>query len=257
MSSRHMTRSIEMLAVNSMSASAGASAKRPCQSAPPPATPWRTGAPSSVVLMSACRGAPSRPARARRRAASTVPRVPGSATHISVSSPATVPSSPSSPLRSRADATTWAQPGGVRSTTRLPDAATSATHSPSTRRNWSTGAMRSLSMAGRAYTVWPPAARTLMTPSSSRSRDTVACVDPNPSAANSSISWGWLPTACWPISRAIACCRRCFTLILARCARVRPDARCARAGCSLRSRRRPGCHRRCGRGPKRYCLPRL
>ena len=38
-----------------------------------------------------------------------------------VSSPATVPSSPSRPLRSSAEATTWAQPGGVRRTTRLPE----------------------------------------------------------------------------------------------------------------------------------------
>ena len=42
-------------------------------------------------------------------------------------------------LRSSAEATTWAHPGGVRSTTRLPEAAISTTHSPSTRRRCSLG----------------------------------------------------------------------------------------------------------------------
>src|SRR3954447_19302006 len=36
-----------------------------------------------------------------------------------VSSPATVPSTPGTPARSMADPTTWAEPGGVRNTTRL------------------------------------------------------------------------------------------------------------------------------------------
>ena len=58
-------------------------------------------------------GAGGRPGRRRSS--------PGPATHSSVSSPATVPSRPSRPLRSSAEATTWAQPGGVRSTTRLAD----------------------------------------------------------------------------------------------------------------------------------------
>jgi len=53
---------------------------------------------------------------------------------------ATVPIAPSRPARSSADATTWAEPGGVRSTSRLPELATSTTHSPSTRRRWSSGA---------------------------------------------------------------------------------------------------------------------
>ena len=43
------------------------------------------------------------------------------------------------PLRSSAEATTWAHPGGVRTTTRLPELVTSATHSPITRRRWSSG----------------------------------------------------------------------------------------------------------------------
>ena len=38
-----------------------------------------------------------------------------------VSSPATVPMTPGNPLRSRAEPTTWAEPGGVRSTTKLPE----------------------------------------------------------------------------------------------------------------------------------------
>ena len=179
MSSRHRSPiDVESSTVNAISASAGGSAKRPCHSALAghPVRAARRRPLLEVRPSCAVEAGEGAQARRQHRAA-----VPGSATHISVSSPATVPSSPSIPLRSRADATTWAQPGGVRSTTRLPDTATSATHSPSTRRSWSTGAMRSLSMAGRAYTVWPPAARTLMTPSSSRSRDTVACVVRTPS----------------------------------------------------------------------------
>ena len=58
-----------------------------------------------------------------------------------VSSPATVPTTSSSPLRSSAEPTTWAEPGGVRNTTRFPEWATSTTHSPSTRRRWSSGAI--------------------------------------------------------------------------------------------------------------------
>ena len=59
-----------------------------------------------------------RPARSRKRAASASPPIDSSATHSNVSSPATVPSSPSMPLRSSADATTCAHPGGVRRITR-------------------------------------------------------------------------------------------------------------------------------------------
>jgi hypothetical protein len=98
------------------------------------------------------------------------------ATHNMVSSPATVPSNPSRPLRSSADATTWAQPGGVRTTTRLDEWVTSATHSPITRRSWSRGATRSGANSGTAYTVAPPGTRTLTAPRSSRSRETVAWV---------------------------------------------------------------------------------
>ena len=47
-------------------------------------------------------------------------------------------------------------PGGVRSTTRLADTATSPTHSPSTRRSCSHGTMRSVSSSGSAYTECPP-----------------------------------------------------------------------------------------------------
>ena len=60
-----------------------------------------------------------------------------------VSSPATVPSTSARPARSMADPTTWAEPGGVRSTTRLPEWATSTTHSPNTRFSCSSGAGRS------------------------------------------------------------------------------------------------------------------
>ena len=93
-----------------------------------------------------------------------------------MSSPATVPSTSGSPARSRADATTWAEPGGVRSTTRFALCATSTTNSPITRRRWSSGAARSLACSGIAYAIAPPGMRTLTAPSSSRSRLTVACV---------------------------------------------------------------------------------
>ena len=43
-----------------------------------------------------------------------------------------------------------ADPGGVRSTTRLAECATSTTHSPSTRRKWSSGAIWCTGNSGRA-----------------------------------------------------------------------------------------------------------
>src|SRR5439155_15799308 len=106
-----------------------------------------------------------------------------------------------------ADAITWAEPGGARMITRLPECATSTTNSPMTRRRWSSGAERSLACSGIAYAIVPPGMRTLSAPSSSRSRLTVACVATTPSAARSSTSCAWLLTACSSSSRAIRCCR--------------------------------------------------
>ena len=69
-----------------------------------------------------------------------------------------------------------------RTTTRSPECDTSATHSPITRRSWSSGAIRSgVAARGRRTTVEPPGTRTLIAPRSSRSRDTVACVAAIPS----------------------------------------------------------------------------
>ena len=69
-----------------------------------------------------------------------------------VSSPATVPRTPGTPKRSIALATTWALPGGVRSTTRLWLWATSTTNSPISRRRWSSRppGLRSLVYSGIA-----------------------------------------------------------------------------------------------------------
>ena len=68
---------------------------------------------------------------------------------------------------------------------------------------------RSPARAGRRRSA-RPGTRTLIAPSSSRSRDTVACVAVIPSPASSSRSCGWLATARWPISRAIVCWRCCL-----------------------------------------------
>ena len=116
MSSRHSRRSNGRLTVYASSASAGPPAKRPCQSV--------VAGRVAVVASATLAAEPGERRAGGRRAPSPV--VLGSATHSSVSSPATVPSRPSSPLRSSAEATTWAQPGGVRRTTRLAEAATSA-----------------------------------------------------------------------------------------------------------------------------------
>src|SRR5205823_8213294 len=62
---------------------------------------------------------PHRPASDESRLATFKPPTRSAATAMIVSSPATVPRMSSSPARSRAEATTWADPGGVRSTTRL------------------------------------------------------------------------------------------------------------------------------------------
>src|SRR5213075_145117 len=61
-----------------------------------------------------------------------------------------------------------------------------------------------------AYTLSPPAARTLMAPSSSRSRDTVACVATTPSPARRSTTCDWLVTAWCSRMRAMRCCRWVF-----------------------------------------------
>ena len=124
-------------------------------------------------------------------------------THIIVSSPATVPSRPSTRCGRAPTPPRGAHPGGVRTMTRLPEQVTSATHSPITRRSWSSGATRSGANSGTAYTVLPPGTRTLIAPRSSRSRDTVACVASMPSSASSSTSCGWFVTSCSSISRLI------------------------------------------------------
>src|SRR5206468_12766535 len=78
--------------------------------------------------------APSyRPARADSLRATDRASVRSDTSTNSVSSPATVPSTPLRPDRSSADATTCADPGGVRSTTTLPECATSTTHSENAR----------------------------------------------------------------------------------------------------------------------------
>src|SRR5207248_8923618 len=119
------------------------------------------------------------------------------------------------PARSMADPTTWAEPGGVRSTTRLPEWATSTTHSPNTRFSCSSGAGRS-SNCGTAYTVSPPGMRTLTAPSSSRSRETVACVAITPSLARRSTTCAWLVTAFCSSNRAMRCCRCGFASLMMR-----------------------------------------
>ncbi len=228
MSSRHNCRSNARLAVKSIKASAGPPANRPCHRAPPPATPYcwlaslasgcslalptpavaerslRSGAeavgtfrscsPSGIIGTTAA-GIPSRRAigagrRGRRLVSSGRPRT--SVCHRL------------QPCRAGRRCRCDRAPTPPRARTRAACAAPPRCPTPprrrptrrATRRNWSNGAMRSVSISGRAYTLWPPCARTLMTPSSSRSRDTVACVDRRPSAASSSMSWGWLLTAC-------------------------------------------------------------
>ena len=146
-------------------------------------------------------------------AASLRPPTCSEATHSTVSSPATVPMRPFMPPRSSADATTWAQPGGVRTTTRLPLCVTSATHSPTTRRSWSDGATRCGSNSGMAYFGSPPATRTLTAPSSSRSREIVACVASTLLRASSFCSSGWLDTLCDAMIFMIICWRCCLLLI--------------------------------------------
>src|SRR5437763_2017586 len=91
-----------------------------------------------------------RPARADRRRATSAPPARSEATTITVSSPATVPITPSMPDRSSADPTTWAEPGGVRSTTTFAECTTSTAQSASTRRRWSSGATWSLGSSGMA-----------------------------------------------------------------------------------------------------------
>ena len=114
------------------------------------------------------------------------------------------------PARSRAEPTTCADPGGVRSTTRL--CRVRDLDDPVAEHPAEVVLGRALLL--RAARGWrrrcsPPPARTLIAPSSSRSRDTVACVAITPSSASSSTSWPWLVTACCSSSRAIRCWR-CF-----------------------------------------------
>src|SRR5205085_8505558 len=148
-----------------------------------------------------------RPARAPSRRATRSPPARSVATTRTVSSPATVPRMSGSPARSTAEPTTWAEPGGVRSTTRFIECETSTTQSPSTRFRCSSGARRSLAASGMTYTRSPPGRRAFTAPISSRSRDTVAWVATTPSAASRSTTWAWLDTACCSRMRATRCWR--------------------------------------------------
>ena len=147
------------------------------------------------------------PATSRSRSAMASPPTPSAATTSTVSSPATVPTTSSTPLRSSAEPTTCAEPGGVRSTTRFPEYATSTTHSPSTRRKWSSGAIWCTGNSGNAYAVSPPGNRTFTAPRSSRSRDTVVCVASTPCSASNATSWAWLVTGSASSSFVMRCWR--------------------------------------------------
>ena len=82
------------------------------------AVPQRFRCASAGVVVGRAHGRTgSTPARSRNFAANLAPVVVSSAITSRVSSPATVPSTPVMPDLSSADATTWAQPGGVRITT--------------------------------------------------------------------------------------------------------------------------------------------
>ncbi len=142
----------------------------------------------------------ARPARPSRRGPRPPPRAPCRLRP---------PSRPRrrSRQRSSAEPTTWADPGGVRRTTRLAEWATSTTHSPSTRRRWSSGATWCLGSSGTGVDGLTAGTRTFTAPSSSRSRDTVAWVASTPSAASSATSWAWLATALASSRRAIRCWR--------------------------------------------------
>ena len=123
------------------------------------------------------RGRPGRSAAS----ATSAPPTSSATTTISVSSPATVPSRSGRPARSSAEATTWAEPGGVRSTTRLAEWATSTTQSPQHPAQVVLGG----ELLGSGSPGWRrrsrrPGTRTLIAPRSSRSRDTVAWVATQP-----------------------------------------------------------------------------
>ncbi len=83
----------------------------------PVGTPRRGDEPGGVDAAQAG----SMPATAASRSATAAPPEASEATTRTVSSPATVPITPGNPLRSSAEPTTWAEPGGVRSTIRLPE----------------------------------------------------------------------------------------------------------------------------------------
>ena len=117
MSWGHSRRSNGRLTVKASSSSAGPAAKRPCQSVAPGGRRRRLRV---LARRHAAPGRVGQAGQARSCAASRAPPTPSSATHSMVSSPATVPSTPARPDRSSAEATTWAEPGGVRRTTRVP-----------------------------------------------------------------------------------------------------------------------------------------
>ena len=117
-----------------------------------------------------------------RRRASSPPCSPSAMTR-SVSSPATEPSTPSRALRSSAEATTCAQPGGVRTTTRL--RRTLDRDHPLAHHAAQVIERRGRERRGDAASTMrraPCSSRTLMVPSSWRSRVTVACVAAIPSS---------------------------------------------------------------------------
>ena len=107
------------------------------------------------------------------------------------------------PGRAR-EASRWAPPGGVRTTTRLADgshgqSASSSAAGPSRagRGVRGTARRRQGRPVGERVDQRPSAARTLRAPSSSRSRDSVAWVTTTPSSASS-----WASSACERTARA-------------------------------------------------------
>src|SRR5690606_14192961 len=153
-------------------------------------------------------------ASARNRAAVAAPPSGSVVITSTVSSPAIEPSTCGITASSIAEARNCAAPGGVRSTTMLPDAAaltSSSAHSrPSRAASCSAPGLLAgavVPSAGSAYWSDPSAVRTLWARSSSRSRDSVACVTATPSCASASSSSAWLCTARLLTTRRMSACR--------------------------------------------------
>ena len=169
------------------------------------------------------RRAGSSPATSRSWAATASPLTRSSTTTKIVSSPATVPRVAASTPRSRAEATTWAQPGGVLTTTTVPELTTSTTHSDRTRRRCSGAAGGDAAPLGSARVRTPVAVRTLTAPSSTRSLETVAWVAVIPSARSSPTRCAWDVTGPSPRSWAIRCWRWVLVIGLLRSSRPGPS----------------------------------